>query len=48
MYRSPSLCKSFLKKPGTPEHAADTHGATITVDSRLNEGSLFTVHFPLS
>lgn len=30
------------------KHAADAHGATITVDSHLNEGSLFTVHFPLS
>lgn len=30
------------------KHAADAHGATITVDSQLNEGSLFTVHFPLS
>ena len=30
------------------KHAATAHHATITVESSLGQGSLFTVHFPLS
>lgn len=30
------------------KHAATFHGANITVESKLGEGSIFTVHFPLA
>lgn len=46
--------KSRSKKSGgtglglaIAKHAAEFHGAYITVDSKIGEGSEFTIHFPL-